>query len=276
MYLKKYILYLVSVIFSVFPGAVYAEGSPNDDFQISAGGYAITRYDATMSLTDIGAGVGLSLTPTDTLGWDTKQTVIRVDGHYRFNRTHALTFAWYSIDSSGNKVLTEDISWVDQDGNTITIPTGARVSSSFNYDIYQVGYLWSFYNSDKVELSAGAGLHITRVAVNLSADTTSSGVSAENVDSTLPLPVLSFGLTYRVTPKLEWYLKSQYFTLSLSDWYGLYTDTRLGIDYRFTEHFGLGAAFSGNSLKLIHETSTTKFNYQNRITGLMLYVSGYF
>jgi len=276
MNMQKYILYLVSVMSSIIPGSVCAKELPDDSFKIEVGGYAITRYDSTMSLTNIAAGVGLSISPQDTLGFKTEQTVFRVDGHYRFNRRHRINFTWYNIDVNAYKVLAEDIEWIDNDGNTITIPTGARVSSSLNYDIYKLGYLWSFYNSDKVELSAGAGVHVSRVAVNLTADTTSSGIDAKSVKSTFPLPVLSFAINYRVTPRLHWYMKSEYFTLSFNEWYGLYSDTNLGMEYRLFDNFGLGAAIGGNSLKLIHETSNEKFKYENRITGVMLYLSGYF
>jgi hypothetical protein len=62
--------------------------------------------------------------------------------------------------------------------------------------------IWTFHHSDKVELAAGLGLHVTKIAMGLEAETTSSGVDAKNVSVTAPLPVLSFSLRYNVTPKL--------------------------------------------------------------------------
>jgi len=272
---KKIILYWFSAIIIFVSTNSYSEESFNDDFSLSIGGYSIMRYDSTMSLTDKGVGAGFSISPEDTLGWNTEQTVFRIDGHYRFNSEHSITVTWYSIDSSGNKVLTQDIEWVDKNGNTITIPTGARVDSKFNYDIYKVGYLWSFYNSDKVELAAGAGLHVSHISVELTSDTTSSGIGAKDAKSTVPLPVLSFLLNYSVNPKMSWYLNSEYFSLAYDQWYGVYNDTRLGIEYRAYDKFGVGASFGGNGLKLIKDTSDSKFKLENRMTGVMFYLKGY-
>ena len=248
-----------------------------DKFRIALGGYTIPSMDSTVSLTDADLGAGASVSPQDTLGLESQYTVLRLDGHYRFNNKHALTYSWYSIRSSGDKTLDEDFTWTDENGNTITIPIGARAQTNLDYDIFKLGYLWSFYHSNKVELSAGAGLHITKVAIGLTADTTvpeDSGVA--DVDTTVPLPVLSFVLSYQVNPKFHWYLKSEAFALAFDDWEGTYTDGTLGIEYRFWKHVGIGAGLASNSLQITEKTGEYKFQYTNRISGLLFYVAGYF
>lgn len=272
----KWLFFLAISGLSASSFLVHAEEDLKDTFKIAIGGYSITNYDSSMSLTDMNIGVGVSLVPEDTLGWDTRQSVFRIDGHYRFSNEHSLIYSWYRITTDSSKVLSEDIEWVDENGDTITIPTGASVSSGLEYDIYKIGYLWSFYHSDKVELAAGAGLHVTRIAVNLIADTTSSGIDATNVRTTMPLPVLSFGLKYHMTPRWSWYLKSEYFSLSYDDWNGVYSDGQLGVEYRAFDNFALGMGISGNSLKIEEETSDYKFTYDNRVTGLLVYLAGYF
>lgn len=255
---------------------VIASDSVDDKFKFAIGGYKITRYDSSLSLTDRGVGAGVSIIPENTFGWDSKQTVFRADGHYRFNKSHSLTYSWYSIDTSNNKVLSEDIEWVDESGGTITIPTGARVDSGINYDIYKVGYLLSFYSTDKVELMTGAGLHVTRIALNITTDTSSSGIDAESVKTTLPMPVISFALKYQITPRTSWHLKSELFKLSFDDWDGVYSDSQIGMEYRAFDHYGLGVGIGTNTLKIVEETSDYKFTYENRVTGLLVYLAGYF
>lgn len=253
------------------------EDQVKDKFRIAIGGYGVPRFDSAVSLTDPDLGAGVALDPSETLDLDAEQVVLRLDGHYRFNKKHALTFSWYSISSTGNKILEEEFSWLDPDGNTIVIPVDARVTSSLDYDIFKLGYLWSFYHTDKVELAAGAGLHITKVAFGLDASVTEppdSGV--KNVSTTVPLPVLSFGVSYRVTPKFHWYIKSELFAMTFEDWKGTYTDGTLGLEYRFWEHVALGTGLGSNSLRIVEETSDYKFTYDNRITGLLFYVAGYY
>lgn len=264
------------VLLMVINNPAWSAEPLDDRFKISLGGYAVSGHDSVMSLSDKGAGIGVSIVPEDILGLTTEQTVSQLDGYYRFSREHALTYSWYSINSTGYKSLEKDIDWLDNNGDPITITFGTYVTTSLEYDIFKVGYLWSFYHTDKVELAAGAGLHITRVLIGVNAETTSSGVSAQNVETTIPLPVVAFGLTYHVSPKWMWYTKSEFFRLSFDNWYGVYTDNRVGTEYRVYRDIGIGAAYGTNALKLIEDTSNHRFVYDNRITGLLVYVAGYF
>lgn len=244
----------------------------NDRFELSAGGYAVFQYDSAVSLTATKAGVGISFSPRDTLGLDSEQTVFRMDGRYWFKPNHALTFSWYRISSRNRKTLLDDIEWVDDDGNTVVIPTGTSVSSSLGYDIYKIGYLWSFYQSDKVELAAGAGLHVANIGLGLSAQSGLFDNDLRKAESDLPMPVLSFALEYSVTPRFDWYVKTQLFSLELGEWRGLYSDFQLGIDYQLFEHIGVGAALGSNSLEVVREYDNTRFGFDNRVSGLHVFV----
>jgi hypothetical protein len=268
--------YLIACLFLGTISSVYGSEAVDNKFRIALGGYSVIRYDSAMSLTDEALGAGVSINPVDAFDLETKQSVLRLDGFYRFNNTHALTYSIYSITASGNKTLEDEVDWLDEDGNIITIPVGASVETSLDYDIYKVGYLWSFYHTDKVELAAGAGLHITRISVGLDAGGTYTGNEARDVKTTVPLPVLSFGLTYRVTPKFHWYLKSEFFALKFDQWDGVYTDASFGMEYRAFEHIGFGLGLGSNSLKLTEKTNDYRFDFDNRITGIILNVVGYF
>lgn len=275
---KTFITVLLSAItlFSIANPA-QAEEQIADKFRIAIGGYTIPSMDTTISLTEATLGAGVSISPQDTLGLDTQYTVLRLDGYYRFNKKHSLTYSWYSINSRGSKILEEEFTWLDENGNTITIPIGASAQTQLDYDIFKLGYSWSFYHSNKVELAAGGGLHITKVAINLNVnDTLQGAIDTKDIKTTVPLPVLSVGLTYHASPKFHWYLKSEAFALAFEDWEGVYTDSALGLEYRFWKNLGLGAGLGSNALKVIEKTGEYKFSYDNRIAGLMLYVAGYF
>ncbi len=255
---------------------IYAEDEVADKFKIAFGGYALVRSESEMSLTGQNFGLGGSISPEDTLGMETEQTVLRIDGHYHYNKHHALTFSWYRISTDGTKKIEKQIDWVDENGDPITIPIGAQVNTSLEYDIYKFGYLWSFYHTDKVELAAGLGLHLTRIAVGFDAETTSTGIDAKDAAMTVPLPVLSLGLKYTVTPNFGWFLKSEIFSIEYDKWQGTYTDSSLGVEYRAWKNIGLGIGFGTNSLKVSEETDEYKFTFANRISGITLYVSGNF
>ena len=119
-------------------------------------------------------------------------------------------------------------------------------------------------------------MHITKINLGITASTTSSGLDATDVKVTTPLPVLSFGLKYNVTPKFGWYVKSELFSISFDEYDGTYTDATLGMEYRVGKNVGLGIGLGSNALDLTQTTSSYKFKYTNRITGIQAYVAAYF
>lgn len=264
------------ILFFVLLGNSPASAQDYDKFSMSAGGYAVFRYDSSISLTETNSGLGLSFRPEDTLGLESEQTVFRLDAQYRINPKHALTASWYRITSLGNKTLAEDIDWIDENGDTIVIPIGTAVASSLKYDIFKVGYLWSFYHNEKIELAVGAGLHLAKVAVGLDVQSNLLASELSTAQSNLPLPVLSFKLDYKVTPKFDWFLKSQSFALSLVEWRGTYTDIELGMTYQAFENFGVGVGLGSNALNVIRESDNVRFEFDNRVSGLHFFVSANF
>jgi hypothetical protein len=268
---------IASVSLITLAGQVQAKEDEPDKFRFAIGGYALVKYDSAISMTDPDLGAGISINPQDTLGIDLENTVLRIEGYYRFHPKHALTYAWYSIDSTGSKTMSEEFDWVDPEGNPITIPVGAEVISSFNYDIFKVGYLWSFHHTDKVELGVGAGLHITRLSMGIDADRTSQPTpSTQKVETTVPLPVISLVLNYNVTPKFHWFLKTEAFVVKFDDWTGSYRDATFGMEYRAWKHVALGAGLSSNSLEIEEDVPEYRLRFTNSIGGALLYVATYF
>ena len=254
-----------------------AEEVEVDKFRFAIGGYAIARYDSSISLTDPDLGAGISIDPQDTLGMDFENTVLRIEGYYRFHARHALTYSWYSIDSTGSKSIDKEFEWVGPGGNPITIPIGAQVVSSLDYDIFKVGYLWSFHHTDKVELGVGAGLHITRLRMGLDSSITNPpSQTLQNVNTTVPLPVFSLVLNYSVTPKFHWYLKTEAFVVKFDNWTGSYRDATVGMEYRAWKHVALGAGLSSNSLNIQEDAPNYQLKFDNTISGVLLYVATYF
>jgi len=270
------VLFVVVSLFAML-GTAQAEEPLPDKFRLAIGGYALARYDSKISLTEPNLGAGISISPQDTLGMDIENQVLRIEGHYRFKPKHALTYSWYSINSTGQRTMDESFEWVGEDGKEIIIEADAQVTSTLDYDIFKVGYLWSFYHTDKVEMGVGAGLHLTRLALGIDATLTAPpNQSASNVDTSVPLPVISFVLKYNVTPKFHWYLKTEAFALKFDKYAGSYRDTTLGMEYRAWKHVALGAGLSANSLEIEEEDPEYQLKFENTISGGLLYVAMYF
>lgn len=266
---------VIATLLLLSHGACLADDSW-ERVKLSAGAFDIFHYDSTLSLTETNLGLGVSFTPQDTLGWSSEQTLTRIDGLFRFSRAHALSLTWYSLTSTGDRAVEEEVNWVDLNGNATVIPIGAGVRSRRSFDVYKLSYLWSFYHSDKVELSAGAGLHVTDVEVELAAEITSTGVAASDARTKFPLPVVGFRLSYNITPKFSWYVRAEVFALEFEEWEGAYTTAQLGMEYRAFEHVGFGLGVSSDNLILTEETKHRRFQFKNQIVGSHAFVSVYF
>ncbi|VAW90649.1 hypothetical protein MNBD_GAMMA21-1729 [hydrothermal vent metagenome] len=90
--MKRILQFLIyTLVF--FSTLASAEEKPVDKFRIALSGYFISVYESTVSLTEPNLGAGVSISPEDTLGLDTRQNVFRLDGYYRFNNEHGLTYS---------------------------------------------------------------------------------------------------------------------------------------------------------------------------------------
>ena len=268
--------FLFVIMLVVITNPVHAKDDIPDKFKIALGGYSLIDSTSSLSLTEPNLGAGISISPEDTLGLNSEKTVLRLTGYYRFSKDHSLTYSWYSISSHGNKSLEKEFEWLDENNNIITIPIGASVDTVIDYDIYKVGYLWSFYHTDKVELSVGGGLHITRVAVGIRASATGIDLEAQDVATTVPLPVLSFSLGYNITPKFSWFIQAELFAIKFDEWKGVYADSSVGMEYRVFENVGLGIGLNTNALEVTQETSEYEFTFDNEIIGVLIYGAAYF
>jgi len=238
--------------------------------RISVGGYFISKYDSEIGVSDKDAGVGVVINPRTALGMKNEQSVFRLDGLFRFNDHHSLMYSWYSVKSTGTRTIDTEIPWDPP------IPVGANIESSLETDLFKVGYLWSFYNEDQVELGVGLGLHITQLRVELNAESTGTPYTTENVDTTVPLPVIMFKLGYKITPKLKMSYISQIFAIELEGITGSYSDQTLGVEYQFWKHVGLGVGLNGSNLSIEQEEGNRRINYNNRISGAILFITGNF
>lgn len=253
------------------------ERALDETFSISAGGYHVFRADTTLSLVSRNAGAGAAIRPADTLGLDLENTVLKVNGRYRFSPKSQVVVSWYSVGADSTRILDSDVDWVTPDGKETIIAEGSRVSSSLDYDITKASYYWSFYHSNKVELMAGVGLHVSRFAVDMDVLNAPGGATSsqrtENAATTLPLPTAGFGLNYRVNPKLHWYLRGEGFYMEFDDWRGLFSDLEVGMEYRFWKGLGAGIGLATDNLSVTETTSRYKFRYDNRLSGAHFYLS---
>ena len=184
----------IALISSLWAGnTMSAEATLNTAFpdktMIRLSSYGVNQANTDISVLS-STGVGTIISFDDDLGGEDSATIPRIDGYYRLNDRHRIDFSSFDIDRSGMKTLSVNLSIGDE--NYIVNDT---IVSEIKYNLFKLGYAYSFYHSPSVELSLTAGLNITKYDFAYSLDT---GGQASANGGSAPLPMFGLRMGYRI------------------------------------------------------------------------------
>lgn len=254
-----------------------SEKSPWEKFGINAGVF-VSGTDSSVRL---GSGIGIYLDVEGFLGLDTSSQVARIDTLWRFsdNRRHRVDFSWFAFRRSGDRVITEDITIEDPDGDPIFIGAGQTASSHFNLDIFELAYSYSFFQDERVDLGVSAGAFVMPIDFGIKV----AGLVNEEGTQTFTAPLPAFGLRmdFALTPK--WFIRSgaKFFYLEYESFKGRLIEVKGALEYLPWKHFGVGLGFDtfgmtleaeGEDYPEINLRGSVDFKY----TGLQLYLKYFF
>ena len=245
-----------------------------DTFMLRLGGYAVNSANTVMRLDSANGPVGAYIDFHDTLGGETRTTVFRADGLYRFNEHHAVGFAWYNVKFTGTRVLDKQIDW-----GGITYPISAQVDSKLKFDVYKLNYQYSVFHDEKAELGASFGFHIMRLSAGISGTSSTGTGQAANEKVTAPLPVWGLFADYNFTPRLSAYYNYQFFFINVDDKFkGGLQDFIFGLEYRLFRNIALGAAYNRFALaaEMKKNADAPSLKLNTNWNGGMLYGAVYF
>jgi hypothetical protein len=178
-----------------------------------------------------------------------------------------MDLSYYRIKRKGSRDIDLTIQWGDQ-----TFAVNDVIKSELDTGVLKLGYTYSFYHNDDVELGLSAGLHTSIMRASLS---DSSGVSqAETI--TAPLPVFGFLMDYHITPRWTAKLSTQYFAIDVWKVRGLLSDTLIATEYRFTRHLGAGLGFNHYGTAAELEGENAVLTERSSFRGFLAYVSASF
>jgi hypothetical protein len=254
---------MVAAAIGLTANQTFAEEFP-DRMALRVGGFMVRNFDTTFRLDSTGSPLGATIDFGDTLGGEASANVARVDGYYRFNPKHRVDVSYYNVRRQGSRTLDVDIQFGDE-----SFSINDMVDSEIKTGVLKLGYTYSFYHNDDVELGVSLGLHTSIVRVSLASSTGQS--EADSV--TAPLPVVGFLMEYHITPRWTSKVTAQYFFFNGFGFRGLLTDAILATEYRFTKHFGAGIGLNHYANGLEYEGDNVVLTERSAFTGLLAYVS---
>ena len=209
---------------------------------------AISIRDADTDLTVLSSdNLGTGFSFVDDLGGDDSLTIPRLDGYYRFNPAHRVEFGTFRIERDGRNLLTVDLNIGDE-----TYSIGDTVISSIKYELLKIGYAYSLYHSQAVELSVTAGLHVTNYEFDYELI---DGTSAGSSEASGPLPMFGIRVSYAIDPRWSIHYLSELLFVEAGDTEGSFQNYELDIRYKLNENFMLGAGLTRFSIDVTTKDS---------------------
>ena len=216
----------------------------SETFVLRLSSYYISDADTDLTvLSSDNIGTGFNF--VDDLGGDDSVTVPRLDGYYRFNDVHRIEFSSFRIERDGENRLSIDIDIGDE-----TYTVGETVVSSIVYELFKIGYAYSFYRSEQVELAVTAGLNMTEYEFDYELV---DGSSDDTSDASGPLPMFGIRVAYAINSSWSLHYLSEVLFIETNEAEGSFQTYELDIRYRLSKRFMVGAGVLRSSIDVTAE-----------------------
>jgi hypothetical protein len=254
----------------LLPGATMAEegyGPGTDKWKFELGAF-FPSINTELKIDGLDPGDDLDL--EDDLGFSDDDTLWRLDGYWRFFKRHRLHFGYYGFNRDASVTLDEEIEIGDE-----VFPIGAKVNSDLKLGFYSFDYMYSYFQGEKWELSAGLGAYWVdfefSAAGRLELGDEEFEEFYESTDFNGPLPYLKLAFEYYITPKWLAIIKGGYFQLSVGDIDGRLTNLGAKTEYQFTKRWGLGLGYDAFRIDVTIDDEELKSDIEYNYHGIQAY-----
>lgn len=217
------------------------------------------KFNSEMRVTGPNGVLGATISFEDLLGFDENKFIPSFDAEYSFTRHSGIYAEYYAIFRDATFDITEEFEYGD-----VIIPEGGGILRTFfNTQIWSMGYMYSFINSEKANLSVFVNFFILGFKTGIDID--SQNIS-ERLNFTAPLPSFGYKFSYEIAPKLRFAASHSFFFLEIGGFSGSINNLRLSLDYEATSWMraGLGYTAFNLDLSIIDDNFTGDFfiNYK--------------
>jgi len=187
------------------------------------------------------------------LGLEASQNTYRLDGFYRIKPRHTLEFGYLSLNRTATKDLEEEFSFGGRE-----FELGAALTSTFDMDLFQVMYEYSFINDGRVNAGIAAGLSTFFIKGEVTGEAIlrddrgneiGTEVTSERTNLLAPVPSVGMFVEYAVAKWAILRLRASSLNLDIGDIEGRFLDVRATMDFYVTHHVGIGVGLNNTDLR---------------------------
>ena len=241
-------------------GPAFAQGNMipfgKEAFQIDLGYYR-PNFKSSFSQSFPGSPIPPgTINMEDDLGLDNHLDVLRLNGYWRFADRHRLFFGYYNLNRDTSAALNKNIGPISIPalGINDTILAGSNVRAETNWDVYIVGYGYSFYKTETAEVTGKIGFNVANISASLTgtlnlAGGGVAGAAGNSSDVTAPLPVIGISGEWAFAPRWKLIGSLGGFKVKIDDVDASVVDGTIALDYRLFRNLGVGVGYSWLKLK---------------------------
>jgi hypothetical protein len=253
---------------------------PKHKLIVRIGGNIADSFNTTMRFDSRRNRVGTVLDLEDDFNVDSNESIWQVDGLYRFNERHHISFNSYSSRRSGKVSAGRDFEIGDPDKLLSgVIPVNAEVHTKLDFDLFKLGYGYSFINRRKFEANVNAGVNFRNldfsVAYKAQIGNRVKGDIISSTDGVVPLPTFGIGGRWNFTEKLEANYRFDLLYLESDDYEGYYQEALLGLEHNTFKNVGFGLGMKSSTFQLHGKEDDIDGELNSQIFGLLLYLHLY-
>ncbi len=225
---------------SALAGSAHAQ-APNDRYWFEAQAYW-PDVDTRVSVAGPNGVVGTTIDLESDLDLTDRKTLPAFMAGARIGERWSLIGEYYGLDRGGSATTSREINFDD-----VTYSAGATLSSSFDTKVYRAAVGYAFLKSDKGELGASLGLHVTQFKLTLSGQGHVGNAAVQSElrkrDALAPLPTLGLYGAYQIAPRVLIGGRVDYLSLKVGDYDGRLVNTEARLSYRVLDNVAIGAAY---------------------------------
>jgi hypothetical protein len=210
---------------------------------------------------DSSAGVpGTFVNAEDTFGLDRKDVEPKFQVMVRAGERHRLRFDYFSLDRTGNTVVTTPIVFRD----VVLQPTDPLMTN-LSLRTLGINYEYSFLHSDRYEVAFSLGVNDTDISARGRVNTQTRHVDQAE-DQAGPLPTVGLDATYVISKRFYVDARGQYLKISLDNIDGSLGIYEVDALYRLRENiaFAVGYDLVKANLSSIKSGQSGFFNFNTK------------
>lgn len=242
-------------------------------------GYYRPNFSSTVAYGVSSGSLPPNINVEDDLGLDNNLGGARFDGYWRFADRHRVYFGYYRLDRNGSKVLNKDIDIYFPDyGVNDTILAGSNVQSESKWEVFILGYGYSFHKSEDLEIAGKIGLNVVQLGTKLSGTLITAGhgtLTGTTAGSELTAPLPAIGVTGDWALDDRWRMRGNLgvFQFKFDTIYANVVDAGVAAEYRVYRNLWAGAGYSILNASVKQDKPDSHASLDWRTGGWQLYAS---